>query len=177
MKKRKKEMKKVASRTTSSLRGIKRVMQFYVPSSDFMKHKTILKMTREYCTINYCELFHSYNVNCLILLGTFTGNQNACVNWKVMAQSPNEFFSPGSVPARFVWNDPSHLQMEKVHKLLDHCYALQDEGKVALQYTGCPAKDFIKRDPQRKPRADPKPYEEEEGIEGKGKAPAVLQIS
>ena len=66
--------------------------------------------------------------------------------------------------------------MEKVCELLDHWYTLQD-GKVALQYTGCPAKDFIKRDPQIKPRADPKPYEEGEGIEGKGKAPAAVTRS
>ena len=85
-----------------------------------MKHKTILKIIREYCTINHCELFHSYNVNHLILLENFTGSQNAHVNWKAMVQLPNEFFSPGSVPAGFVWNDPSHLQMEKVHELLDH---------------------------------------------------------
>ena len=64
--------------------------------------------------------------------------------------------------------------MEKVHELLDHWYALQDEEKVALQYTGCPAKDFIKRDLQRKPSADPKSYKEEEGIKGKGKAPAAV---
>ena len=64
--------------------------------------------------------------------------------------------------------------MEKVHELLDHWYALQDEGKVAPQYTGCPAKDFIKRDPWKKSRADPKPYEEGEGIEGKGKAPDAV---
>lgn len=142
-----------------------------------MKRKTLLKMLREYSTINYRELFYSCNIICLILLGTFTGNQNVRVNWKAMAQSPNEFFSPDSVPAGFVWDDPSHLQIEKVHELLDLWYARQDEGKVGLEFTGCPTKDFIKSDQRRKSRVDPEADEEEEDAQGKGKAPAAVTRS
>ena len=68
------------------------------------------------------------------------------VNWKAMAQAPDDFFSAECVPADFVWTDPSMMQKEAMDKLLGLWYECQADGNLGLDFTGCLPKDFIKGD-------------------------------
>ena len=109
-----------------------------------------------------------------LFLGPFTGNPQVQVNWKAMAENSLAFCSADSMTSDFIWDDPSHMQIQIIDKLLDHWYRRQDEGKVDLEFTGCLPKDMSKHNHHHQSKIhQDRPEEEEEEIDvGKGKAPS-----
>jgi hypothetical protein len=136
-----------------------------LPQYHSFKRRALMNLIREYTTLNYRKFFKSCNANLnlyLILEGTFTGNPEAKVNWTAMGRSPDQYFAADSVPPDFVWEDPSHMLINTIHGLLGHWYERQDEGKIGMEFIGCPPNDFVKNDHRQKLKANKDKTGEEE---------------
>lgn len=79
-----------------------------------------------------------------------------------MGRSPDQYFFADSVPEDFVWEDPSHMLIDTIHGLLAHWYQRQDQGKIGMEFIGCPPNDFVKNDHRRKVKGNKGKEREEE---------------
>jgi hypothetical protein len=102
--------------------------------ADGYKASTVQSMFRQYCTAHIREkTFHPFaEISDMYQRGCVTGRQAQVIPWGTLAKNPASWISAECFPDDFKWNDPSHIKVGEIYRLLDYWRDRQDKGMDPL---------------------------------------------